>query len=159
MENNQQVEPTPASKKFNPLIIVALVVVLAAVGFLLLPKSEMKTQEVKSNPEEAQEVLAKNQTESSSVNGETTINLEAGAFYYSQKEIKVKQGEKVKIVMSAKDMMHDFVIDDLSVKSEIAKAGETVTVEFTADKVGTFEYYCSVGQHKQNGQVGNLIVE
>ena len=32
-------------------------------------------------------------------------------------------------------------------------------VEFTVDKTGTFEYYCSVGQHRANGMVGNLIVE
>jgi len=32
-------------------------------------------------------------------------------------------------------------------------------VEFTADTPGEFEYYCSVGQHRANGQVGKLIVE
>ncbi len=32
-------------------------------------------------------------------------------------------------------------------------------VEFTADKKGTFEYYCSVGEHRVNGMKGKFIVE
>lgn len=88
-----------------------------------------------------------------------TINVEGGAFYYKPNEIRVKKGEKVKIVMKSVDMMHDFVIDELGVKSPIIKSGETGTVEFTADKAGTYEYYCSVGQHRAQGQVGKLIVE
>lgn len=88
-----------------------------------------------------------------------TIDIEAGSFYYSLKEIRVKKGDKIKIVMTAKDMMHDFNIDELGVKMPVVKAGETGTVEFTAEKVGEFEYYCSVGQHRKLGQVGTLIVE
>ncbi|MDO8658241.1 MAG: plastocyanin/azurin family copper-binding protein [Candidatus Levybacteria bacterium] len=40
-------------------------------------------------------------------------------------------------------------------------AGQTDTVEFTADTAGTFEYYCSVGNgyHKEQGMVGTLVIE
>jgi plastocyanin len=31
-------------------------------------------------------------------------------------------------------------------------------IEFTADKVGSFEYYCSVGSHRQMGMKGVLKV-
>ena len=55
--------------------------------------------------------------------------------------------------------MHDFVIDELNVKSEITKGGNSTVVEFTPDTAGTFEFYCSVGQHRANGMVGKLIVE
>lgn len=88
-----------------------------------------------------------------------TIELEAGAFYYKPETITVKKGETVKIVMTSKDMMHDFVIDELGVKLPVTQSGETNTVEFTATQAGTFEYYCSVGQHRAQGQVGTLIVE
>jgi nitrosocyanin len=94
------------------------------------------------------------------VTGEVkVVNIEAGAFYYKPNEIRVKKGEKVKIVLKSVDMMHDFNIDELGVKAPITKAGETATVEFIANKVGEYEYYCSVGKHRQNGQVGKLIVE
>lgn len=91
--------------------------------------------------------------------GVKTITMEAGSFYYNPSEIRVKKGEKVKIQLTAKDMMHDFNIDELNVKSAKVSEGQTTTIEFTADKVGEFEYYCSVGQHKSMGQVGKLIVE
>lgn len=88
-----------------------------------------------------------------------TIEIEAGSFYYKPNELRVKKGEKIKLVINSVDMMHDFNVDELGIKSEIVKSGETGTVEFTADQTGTFEYYCSVGQHRANGQVGTLIVE
>jgi plastocyanin len=56
-------------------------------------------------------------------------------------------------------MVHDFNIDELNVHSPMTKNGESNTVEFTADKVGVFEFYCSVGQHRKNGQVGKITVE
>jgi nitrosocyanin len=98
-------------------------------------------------------------TTTTTENGVVTINLEAGSFYYKPDQIKVKKGDKVKLVMTSKDMMHDFVIDELGVKLPITKAGSTNTVEFTASEAGTFEFYCSVGQHRAQGQVGTLIVE
>lgn len=87
------------------------------------------------------------------------INIEAGSFYYKPNEITVKQGEKVRIVMNSVSMMHDFNIDELGVKMPIIQNGNTGTVEFTADRKGSFEYYCSVGQHRANGQVGTIIVQ
>ncbi len=88
-----------------------------------------------------------------------TINVEAGSFYYTPNEIRVKKGEKIKLVLNSVDMMHDFVIDELGVKIPVTKGGSSATVEFTADTAGTFEYYCSVGQHRASGQIGTIIVE
>lgn len=56
-------------------------------------------------------------------------------------------------------MMHDFNIDELGVKVPITKSGSSAFVDFTPDKTGTFEYYCSVGSHRANGQVGKITVE
>ena len=55
-------------------------------------------------------------------------------------------------------MMHDFNIDELGVKVPITPSGSSSTVEFTASKVGEFQFYCSVGNHRAMGQVGTLIV-
>jgi nitrite reductase (NO-forming) len=55
--------------------------------------------------------------------------------------------------------MHNFNIDEFNVKSDTVKAGDSTVIEFVADKTGTFEYYCSVAQHRTLGQVGKLIVE
>ena len=87
------------------------------------------------------------------------VNVEAGSFYYKPNEIHAKVGTPVKIVMTAKDMMHDFTIDELNVKLPITKSGQTNTVEFTPTTKGTYTFYCSVGNHRAQGQVGKLIVE
>lgn len=81
-------------------------------------------------------------------------------FAFSPKEMRVKKGDKVRITFSSQNGMHDFKIDEFNVGTRILRGGEPAqTVEFTASKTGTFEYYCSVGTHRQMGMVGKLIVE
>jgi uncharacterized cupredoxin-like copper-binding protein len=55
-------------------------------------------------------------------------------------------------------LQHDFVIDDLDVKSDLIDGGDSTTVTINAD-AGTYEFYCSVPGHKQAGMVGTLTVE
>lgn len=98
-------------------------------------------------------------TDSAAQDGVQVVEVEGGSFYYKPNLIRVKKGEPVKIVLNSVDMMHDFVIDELDVRTDIIKSGETTEVEFTADTTGEFEFYCSVGQHRANGMVGTLIVE
>ena len=80
-------------------------------------------------------------------------------FAFSMNEIKVQQGDTVKIVFQNNDGFHDWVVDEFNARTKQINAGATDTVEFVADKAGTFEYYCSVGKHRELGMKGNLIVE
>ena len=80
-------------------------------------------------------------------------------FSFDKTEIKVKKGDKVTINFTSADGFHDVVIDEFSAKTERVRTGGTSSMTFVADKTGTFEYYCSVGQHRMNGMVGKLIVE
>ena len=54
---------------------------------------------------------------------------------------------------------HDLVIYGFQVRTPRITAGQTATVDFVAEKSGTFEYYCSVGSHRQMGMRGNPMVE
>ncbi len=75
-------------------------------------------------------------------------------------ELKVKQDDKVRVVFTNEEGFHDFVIDEFEgTRTQQLQAGNTETIEFVADKKGTFEYYCSVGQHRANGMYGKFIVE
>ncbi len=87
------------------------------------------------------------------------ITVTAGNFTFSPTEIRVKKGETIKIVLDNKEGIHDFVIDEFNAKTKQIQGPGTVDVTFTADKAGTFEYYCSVGKHRAMGMKGNLIVE
>lgn len=161
---------TQAEKKTNLLPVYAGVAILIVVvlGVIMMKGSVIGKDTVVNNDANANtppDVLKEVNTESGSGDAMgvsdfvKTVSIEGGSFYFKPNEIRVKKGETVKITLSSVDMMHDFVIDELNVKSPIAKSGETSTVEFVANEVGTFEYYCSVGQHRSMGQVGKLIVE
>ncbi|MEI6326745.1 MAG: cupredoxin domain-containing protein [Candidatus Roizmanbacteria bacterium] len=88
-----------------------------------------------------------------------TIAMEAGSFYFMPNIITVKEGTTVKITFSSVSMMHNFYLDEFAVKGPTVKSGNTETFEFIASKKGTYEYYCAIGAHRANGQVGTLIVE
>src|SRR3989344_3883439 len=78
-----------------------------------------------------------------------TFTVVGKPFSFSLSEIKVKQGDTVKIVFQNTEGMHDWVIDEFGARTPQIQAGQSATVEFVANKKGTFEYYCSVGQHRQ----------
>lgn len=100
------------------------------------------------------------QTDTGSKNtSKKVIKITAGNYYYSIKEIKVKKGDRVKINLTVIGGTHNFVIDEFNVESDLISGGDTTTVEFVADKVGTFVYYCSMPNHRQLGQAGILTVE
>ncbi len=87
------------------------------------------------------------------------FTISGSNFSYSLKEIKVKEGDTVKITFKNEDGFHDWTLDEFNVRTQKIAAGKTETVTFLANKKGTFEYYCSVGSHRANGMKGNLIVE
>ncbi|MDQ5969283.1 MAG: plastocyanin [Patescibacteria group bacterium] len=78
--------------------------------------------------------------------------------HFSLPEMRVKKGDTVRVTITNTAGTHDFVLDEFGVKKD-TPLNEPVVVEFVADKVGTFEYYCSKYNHRQLGQKGNLIVE
>lgn len=170
--------PTGGDNKF-PVMVLVVLVMLVVVGlggayyykFVYVPSMmETISEEIVEDYDSKEVMIDKSKdepvgkTEDKGEDGQAgmmavkTVEMEAGAFYYKPNMLTVKKGEKVKIMFTAIDMMHDFVIDELQVKMPVVKSGNTGSVEFTADKVGTFEYYCSVGKHRANGQVGKLIV-
>ena len=73
-------------------------------------------------------------------------------------DLVVDEGDKVRVELVSGQGFHDFVIDEFNAATSKVKDGETTFVEFTADKKGTFDYYCSVGEHRKMGMKGKLIV-
>lgn len=75
-------------------------------------------------------------------------------------DIVINKGDKLRIEFISTQGFHDWVVDEFSAAtSQVRNTDGMTSVEFTADKSGTFEYYCSVGEHRANGMKGNLIVE
>ena len=159
-ENKQSAE-SPSQKQFSPMLIGAiLVAVVLVIGGFVLSRSRTQTSESTQGIEtqtQQQEVTTPEVTsETSEV---TVIEVEGGAFYDKPNEIRVKQGETVRIVFTNAGGTHDFTIDEFNVKTKTTQTGETAEVEFVASQTGEFEFYCGVGNHRAQGVKGTLIVE
>lgn len=80
-------------------------------------------------------------------------------FRFSLSEMKVRKGDTVRVTFKSTSGFHNWTIDEFHAATKQLTAGEQETVKFVADKAGVFEYYCSVGTHRQMGMKGTLIVE
>ena len=109
--------------------------------------------------------LSFNSNESNSGKNVKTFTLTGENFKFvlddvSNPDIEVNKGDLVKIEFKSTKGLHDWIVDEFNVStSQVKETNETTFVEFVADKTGTFEYYCSVGQHRANGMKGELIVK
>lgn len=127
------------------IIITFIVIVLIAGGFYFYNQTSGK-------------IFASNNIVNNVANNVVSsdvriIEVNASRFAYSPDVIKVKRGEHVRIVINNEDTTHGISIPDLNVNG-------IGSVEFTADKIGTFEFrcptFCGEG-HKE--MTGTLIVE
>ncbi len=74
--------------------------------------------------------------------------------------VTVLKGDTLKIVLNNTDtgMDHGFAIDAYGI-NQVVKAGQTVTIEFVADKAGVFTFYCTIPCGPGHSQMtGQLIV-
>ncbi len=85
--------------------------------------------------------------------------IESANFSFAPNTMTVKKGDLVKITLKNKEGLHDLKIDELGVATSRLNGVGEEKVEFVADKTGTFEYYCSVGEHRAMGMKGTLKVE
>lgn len=84
--------------------------------------------------------------------------IEASNFKFTPDAISVNQGDTIIITVKSVQGLHDFVIDELDVKSKTLTQGESEEITFVATKKGTFQFYSSVGQHRSMGMVGTIVV-
>ena len=153
--------------KGNTLIIILVLIGVLFIGgvvaFMLTQSKNTATDTAQTTAEtggtvvQEENVQPNSQAVVDSVDA-TVVNVSAKNFTFSPAEIKVKKGNTVKIVLNAESGTHDWVVDEFNARTTVVNAGETTEVTFVADQTGKFEYYCSVGNHRQMGMVGTLIV-
>jgi len=94
-----------------------------------------------------------------SSSGYHEFTMTAKSFEFDPSVIKVKKGEKVRLFITATDRDHGIKIQGYDI-DQVLKKGATETIEFTADKAGTFEFKCSVACGKGHRKMkGTLVVE
>jgi heme/copper-type cytochrome/quinol oxidase subunit 2 len=88
-----------------------------------------------------------------------TIEVTCQKSFYTPDVIHARLNEPLTIILKSADVTHGFAIDEFKIAKEVSP-GETVTIQFTPDKTGTFHYYCVVRCGKKHLQMrGTLIVE
>ena len=85
-----------------------------------------------------------------------TITMTAKKYEFSPSTITVKQGQLVKLEVTALDRSHGLAIKDYDIDAQLDK-GKTVAVEFVAGKPGEFSFkcsdFCGLGHGKMKGKL------
>jgi cytochrome c oxidase subunit 2 len=87
------------------------------------------------------------------------IQMTAKKYEFNPNLITVKKGEHVRLMITALDRDHGFKLEAFGINQKLRK-GDPTTIEFTADKVGTFKFQCSEFCGFGHGRMkGKLVVE
>lgn len=91
--------------------------------------------------------------------GTREITMTARKYQFDPDTITVKQGEHVKLKITAVDRDHGFELKALHINQRLKK-GVPTTIEFTADRAGTFPFKCSEFCGLRHSHMkGKLVVE
>jgi cytochrome c oxidase subunit 2 len=141
-------------------IIILVVIVLLGFSFLKAPSQEEFTEEVpisieeetgigESIPEELEEIP-------SPVVKEFTIT--ASNFKFEPSNLAVNQGDIVKITLINEGGTHNIFFEEYNERTNVESAPVTQTLEFVADQLGSFAFWCEVSTHRALGMEGTLVV-
>ena len=103
-----------------------------------------------------------------STTGETTqasqgelkeFTMTAKQFEFNPSVITVNKGDRVKVTITSADVTHGFVLPDFGINEKL-EPNKPITIEFTADKTGTFPFRCNVPCGSgHTGMKGTIVVE
>lgn len=88
------------------------------------------------------------------------FTIEMKQFSFTPHTITVQKGDTVRLTLTSKDVSHGFAIDEFGINSGPVAKNQQKTVEFIANKAGTFTFRCSVVCGSGHSSMkGTLIVE
>ena len=92
------------------------------------------------------------------VPGAREIQVTATTPKFTPKVITLQAGEDVTIVLTSKDVFHDFTVQGLG-HVVGAKKGKTRQGGLMIDEPGTYKFWCTVSGHRAAGMKGKIIVQ
>ena len=139
------------------ILFLAVTLVLAACS----PTESVESEPVDTEPEAAGEADV-TYTLKTATEGSQYLFIGVGGEIDGvvNPDLTANVGDVVAITLVNDDgRRHDIVIDEFNAATSIfGQQGQEETITFTVDQAGTFFYYCSVGNHRQAGMEGQLIV-
>ena len=152
-------------KKASIFIIAILVLVVLIGGFFLFSGGFNSSSSSSSNNVQGIVAAEKNNSQDTGSASESStpeikeFNVIAKKWDFSPSTITVNEGDTVILNVESIDVTHGFVISEFGV-SERLEPGKTTTVEFIADKKGTYTFFCNVYCGRGHSSMrGTLIVE
>jgi len=141
----------------NKIISIVVIVIVIIGGFFLFKNETVAPTDTNTNTNvDTNMPVPGSDVPDTGVVKEFTVD--AGAFYFAPSTMSVNQGDTVRITVTNVGGTHDFRLDEFDVATKVLNAGQSEVVEFIASQSGNFFYYCSVGNHRAQGMVGNFIV-
>lgn len=164
MEETTQEDSTPQKAKNMTPVILAVIVILVLiggyVGYKMMKSTSSQKEKMETKTQESGESVKNTRTSSESAKIQVrTIEVTGANYSFSPSTLVIRKGVKVNITFKNSGGMHSFVVDELNIKTKVIKDGEQETVSFTPEKAGTFEFYCSVGNHRAMGMKGTITVQ
>ena len=89
--------------------------------------------------------------------GPQRIALTAVKWEFSAKEIRVKKGRPVTLLLTATDFAHGFSLPDFDVRVDLVP-GKTVEVTFTPGRAGRFTFLCDNFCGEGHDEMSGLLV-
>lgn len=150
-------------------VIAVTVVLLGIVGVLVVrsmpPASSQETINVQPTTNSAsgtQKTGMESSDSGDAMKAEgnvVEVAVTGSPFKFDPATITVKKGDTVRVKFANIAGMHDWVIDEFNARTKVlTEVDATETIEFVAGIAGSFEYYCSVGNHRAMGMKGKLVV-
>ncbi len=85
------------------------------------------------------------------------FKMTAKQFAFEPSVIEVNKGDKVRLIVTSVDVPHGFSIPEFGINERL-DVGKPVTIEFVADKQGSFTAFCSVFCGSGHGNMKGKIV-
>ncbi len=146
------------SRQNSILILVGLAILI-----LVFWWAQSRQQIPYSSPLPTESPVAQPTTPATSSADQVTVNeliVEVSDFKLIPAKISLKKGEKVKIILKNNGKLpHNLTITELGVATKTISGGQEDSLEFIPAKDGQFSMFCSVGNHRQKGVEGNVVVE
>lgn len=150
-------------------VIIVVIIVLLGIWFLVSKKTAQAPVNVAPSEDATEKALGLPTDENTAAGTATDtagamqaateeFTVTGSNFSFAPSTLTVKKGDTIKITFKNDNGTHDFRIDEFNVATAKIGTGQEETVTFVADKAGTFEYYCSVGNHRAMGMKGTLTV-
>jgi heme/copper-type cytochrome/quinol oxidase subunit 2 len=86
------------------------------------------------------------------------ITITAADFKFTPDRVEVVQDDLVRLNVKSGDIAHSFNVDEYRIAKRVPPGG-SVRVEFRADRVGTFPFYCNLTSEPGHDVMrGQLVV-